>query len=187
MKINFLSILVIIVIFFSGCDDKKTTNSHENVDNNSKEVVENETITLKGLNKQLLNITIKDSKTLHIKEYKNRVILLNFFTSWCPPCKAEIPHLINLQNRYKDDFKIISISLDKKKTKEQMKEFVSKYGINYFVNFGESSFLIEKKIGGVQTVPMMLMYDKNGDYFTHYSSAVPEEMIEADIKKAMEK
>jgi thiol-disulfide isomerase/thioredoxin len=183
LRIIFLSAFL---LFFWGCEDKPTTKQQPQTAQVTQKPISND-LKLVGLNQESLTIDIKSNKSITIKELSGKVILLNFFATWCPPCKAEIPHLINLQDRYSKELAIVSISLDKDLPKGSMREFADKYKINYFINYGASSFDVEKKIGGIQTIPMMLLYDKNGKYVTHYSGAVPEEMIEVDIKKALQK
>ena len=68
---------------------------------------------------------------------------------------------------------------------EEMKSFINYHGINYTVTNGENNFQMASLTGGVKSIPLMIMYDKEGNYFTHYVGAVPEEMIEADIKKVL--
>lgn len=192
MKILFTSLLVLLI--FSGCTNEKT----------DKEVQENvQTIKNKD-NTQILKPTIKandqitltdtSGQKIKVKEledgfifegYENKVVLLNFFATWCPPCKAEIPHLNNLQKKYKDDIKIISILLEGGKPNEEIIKFIQKHNIEFTITNSPDNFKISKKVGGVQSIPFMLIYDRQGHYSQHYKGAIHEEMIEADIKKVI--
>ncbi len=68
-------------------------------------------------------------KIRNIKEWDGKVILLNFWATWCPPCRREIPDLIKLQNAFHhDDFQIIGVAIDEDSA---VREFVTKMGINY--------------------------------------------------------
>ncbi|NWF67009.1 MAG: TlpA family protein disulfide reductase, partial [Campylobacterales bacterium] len=128
----------------------------------------------------------QDGKNISIDELKGKVVLVDFFATWCPPCRAEIPHLVNLQTKYKDNFSIVAVLVEEDKKVEDVKDFINEYKINYSVTVGEPNFELSKMVGGVRSLPFMIMYDKNGKYVTHYIGAVPEEMIEYDIKRAIE-
>ncbi|UTJ05607.1 TlpA family protein disulfide reductase [Arcobacter roscoffensis] len=178
----FLSILSIL--FFTGCssEDKKTTDvtQEETVIKKSNEIslttIDNKTITI-----------INDDNKYKIKEYPNKIVLLNFFATWCPPCKAEIPNLITLQEKYQGDFKVISVLLEKNKSNEEIVEFSNKFNINYDVTNTEDNFKLADKIGPIKSIPTMFMLDKNGDVFQKYIGIVPVEMMELDINRLLKK
>ena len=67
---------------------------------------------------------------LSLEAYKGKVVLLNFWATWCGPCRAEIPSLIRIQEAYKDRLQIIGMDVDDD-DEEQLREFVKDQGINY--------------------------------------------------------
>ncbi len=77
-----------------------------------------------------------DGKVRHIREWdKKKVIVLNFWATWCPPCKKEMPAFMELQEKYgKQGLQIIGIAIDDKKL---VKEFVDDMGINYVILSGQ--------------------------------------------------
>lgn len=181
----FLSILSIL--FFTGCSsEEKTVNNKK--ENNQKEVVEVKTSTYKLLttDNQTININIENEKII-IKEYANKIVLLNFFATWCPPCKAEIPNLIKLQEKYNKDFVVISILLENNKTNEEIKAFEGDFKINYPVTNSQANIAFADKIGPVKTIPTMYMIDKEANIFQKYIGVVPYEMMEIDINKILKK
>ena len=177
----FLSILSIL--FFTGCASK-----NENKDRT--EVKENKTnekiITLKTTDNKNLNITVKDEKII-FKDYPNKIVLLNFFATWCAPCKAEIPNLVSLQNTFKNDFAVVSVLLEQNKKNEEIIEFMNKYNINYQVTNSADNFIISDALGGIKSIPTMFMIDKSSNVFQKYVGIVPSEMMEMDIKKLLGK
>lgn len=188
---KFLS-AIIFLFMLVGCD------SRENLESHSKEVVDNNlTVTKKRESKSnILTLTDIDSKSYQIqkqesgfkfKNLENRVILLDFFATWCPPCRAEIPHLVNIKANFKDEFEIISVLTEDEKSNGELKDFRERNGINYIILNSENNKKLAKWVGGVRSLPFMVMYDKNGEYFTHYIGAVPEEMIVSDLERALKK
>ena len=94
----FLSILSILL--FTGCDSKEENEETTQQQQQSapvQKVERDSEFQLKTTNDVLINIKLENEKII-LKDYPNKIVLLNFFTTWCPPCKAEIPNLINLQN-----------------------------------------------------------------------------------------
>ena len=117
-------------------------------------------------------------------EGNDEAILFNFFATWCPPCKAEIPHLNNLNDKFKGKLKIVSVLMEDK-TKDEIDAFMKKFNINFNVSYGENNFLFAKALGGVVGIPYMVLYKPNGEYAAHYVGLVPEEMLESDINKVI--
>lgn len=129
---------------------------------------------------------IKKFKDLNISGYDNKIVFLDFFSTSCGPCRDEIPHLVNLQEKYKDDFAVIGILVENK-TLEEIKDFAQLFQINYQVTDAGKDYVMTDLVGGVRGIPAMFMFDKSGKYFTHYIGAVPQAMIENDIKKILAK
>ncbi|MBD3829998.1 MAG: TlpA family protein disulfide reductase, partial [Arcobacter sp.] len=109
------------------------------------------------------------------------------FATWCPPCKAEIPNLIKLQDDYKNDFVVISVLLEEMKTNEEIVDFIKSFNINYTVTNSPENFDLAKSLGGIKSIPTMFLIDKNSKIFQKYVGLVPSEMMEIDIKKVLEK
>ena len=178
----FLSILSIL--FFTGCDSKdKNDNSNET----KIERVDKKTeFQLKSTNNSILDIKIEGEKVI-VKNHQNKIVLLNFFATWCPPCKAEIPSLIKLQEDYKNDFVVISVLVEEMKSDEEIQTFIKDFGINYTVTNSPENFDLAKSLGGIKSIPTMFLIDKHGEIFQKYVGLVPSEMMEIDIKKVLEK
>ena len=182
-NILFLSILVIGV--FGGCEEKDTIT--EDVLAPSKEVkVELPTFKLTTTNDK--EIVIKVTKEAWIFEnYKGKAILLNFFATWCPPCKAEIPHLNDLQKKYGDDFQVISVLVERDKPNSYVNQFIKKFKINYPLTNSNVNFQLADAVGGVSSIPAMFLFNKEGVVVQNYVGAVASEILESDIKKTLGK
>ena len=117
--------------------------------------------------------------------YEGKVVILDFFATWCPPCRAEMPHLADIQNAFKDKVQIIGILMEENKEDIDIQKFESTMGINFPISNSPANFALSDALGGIKSLPTMVMYDKNGNYFTHYVGAAPQEMIEADLNRAI--
>lgn len=182
MRITPFALLLASALFFAGCSDTETTFQSDN--ETKKEVEEKKApLTLTDTEGNTIAVT-KTKNGLQFEGHEGKAVLLNFYATWCPPCKAEIPHLNSLQSTYEDTFSIISVTLEEKPL-EEIQDFVEYYTINYTVTHGEQNFELAELVGGVSTIPYMILYDPQGNYATHYVGAVPEEMIDADVQKAL--
>ena len=190
MKILFTAILIILVA--SGCssnEEKKTQQTAQEQTatpkvTQKKDTAKNDAIVLTDTSGDTIKVK-QTSDGFIFEGYEGKVVLLNFFATWCPPCKAEIPHLNNLQKKYAKDIKIISVVLEENKSNEEIIKFMNKYGVEFTITNSPDNFKLAKILGGVESIPFMVIYDRKGSYSQHYVGAVVQEMIEADIKKVL--
>ena len=99
-----------------------------------------------------------DGHSLSSASFRGKVVLINFWATWCPPCRAEIPDLIALQDKYRDRLQIIGISQDEVPP-EVVKRFVADHGINYPIVM--TSPEIEKLFPGISALPTSFIVDRD--------------------------
>ena len=110
-----------------------------------------------------LNFTLKDisGKDVKLSSYKGKVVLLNFWATWCGPCKIEIPWFNEFQQKYKDKgFVVLGISADD--TVEQLKPFVAEYKMSYPVLVGKGREDVQEALGPVWGLPTTLLISRDG-------------------------
>jgi thiol-disulfide isomerase/thioredoxin len=100
-----------------------------------------------------------DGKPVSLAGARGKVILLNFWATWCGPCRAEIPDLIELQTKYKDRLQIIGLTVDENDA-DAIKNVVEGTGINYPVAMAPPE--IRLKYGGITALPTSFMLDAEG-------------------------
>jgi thiol-disulfide isomerase/thioredoxin len=100
-----------------------------------------------------------DGKFLKLADANGKVVLLNFWATWCGPCRMEIPELIELQKQYKNSLQIISLLVDVDDV-EDAKKFVQDAGINYPVAVATDEVRI--RYGGVSALPTLFVLDTQG-------------------------
>jgi thiol-disulfide isomerase/thioredoxin len=106
-------------------------------------------------------IKIKDvnGNELSLEAYKGKVVLLNFWATWCGPCRAEIPSLIRIQEIYKDRLQIIGMDVDDDDA-DRLRAFVKDQGINYPVAM--TSVPVRLAYGGISALPTMFLINQDG-------------------------
>ncbi len=119
--------------------------------------------------------------------YKGKVILLAFFGKNCPPCRAEIPGFVKLQDEFKDKFQIVAVHVQQKMTPDEIENFITSHSINYPVipatkeAFDLANF-ISSKTGWRGQIPYSILLDKNGEATKTYLGMQSEERLTKDIK-----
>ncbi|MDO8525501.1 MAG: TlpA disulfide reductase family protein [Candidatus Omnitrophota bacterium] len=122
-----------------------------------------------------------DGQKVSLADFKGKAVILNFFASWCPPCRAEIPDFVELQKAYGDKgFTFIGVSLV---SADESKEFAAKMGINYpvLVDDGKVSALY----GPVRSIPTTFVIGKDMKVVKMYIGARSKNEFEADIKELL--
>jgi cytochrome c biogenesis protein CcmG/thiol:disulfide interchange protein DsbE len=132
--------------------------------------------------------TVNSSNMVSLSDFKGKVVILDFWATWCPPCRKGIPDLVELKNEFKnEDFEIIGISLDTftrgGATKDDVVPFMKDYGINYPIVIGNPQ--IAQQYGGVRSIPTSFVIDKEGYIVSYYQGLIEKDQYLKDIKKAM--
>lgn len=168
-----------LLMFFTGCDDK-----------NDKEP--STPSVMQADYSKPFKLPLNDGTELNMQkrndgydiDIKDKAVFLNFFATWCPPCKVEIPYLVSLQDKFKDKLQVIGVSVDEISL-EQANEFKELLNINYPIAYTKANEYLISSLGGVVGIPFSILYYPNGKFATSYSGLVPIEMLENDIKKVI--
>jgi cytochrome c biogenesis protein CcmG/thiol:disulfide interchange protein DsbE len=101
-----------------------------------------------------------DGKVVHLSDFKGKVVLLDFWATWCGPCRIEIPWFMDMQRKNKDKgFEVLGVSMDDDGW-ESVKPFLTEVGVNYRVVIGNDS--TAQSYGGVEALPTTFLIDRQG-------------------------
>ncbi len=125
--------------------------------------------------------TLKDMNgaDVSLADFKGQVVLLNFWATWCGPCKYEIPTFVKLQDKYRDRVAFLGLSVDD--PVEKLKPFAEKYSINYPLLVGLGHEDIQDAYGPIYGIPITVMIDRQGNICRTHTGLATEAQLEREI------
>ena len=117
--------------------------------------------------------------SVSLSQYKGKVVLVNFWATWCPPCRQEVPDFVKVQSELRPaGFEIVGISLDD--GPDPVAGFVKEQGINYAVAMGDEH--VTQQYGGVRAIPTSFLLDREGKVVKMYQGAIEAETLRSAVK-----
>ena len=127
-------------------------------------------------------VTDIDGKKFALSDSKGKVVLLDFWATWCTPCRAEIPHFVEMQQKYgPQGFQVIGISMDD--DAKPVKEFYRQFNMNYPVAVGDDK--LAQSFGGVLGLPVNFIIDREGRIHAKYLGATDVSVIDKAVSELL--
>ena len=130
-----------------------------------------------------MNFTLKDvdGKDVKLASLKGKVVLLDFWATWCGPCKIEIPWFIEFQKKYgKDGLQVVGVSVDD--TEARLKPYVAKMNMNYLVLQGLDHDDIQDAYGPLFGIPVTVVISRDGKMCAKHVGLSSKDRFESEIK-----
>jgi thiol-disulfide isomerase/thioredoxin len=125
-----------------------------------------------------------DGKTMRLSDLRGKAVLLNFWATWCGPCKIEMPWFVDLQNKYgSQGLQIVGVAMDDA-SKEDIGKFAKDMGVNYPILIGKES--VGDQYGGVPALPESFLIARDGKIVDKIIGLRGKAEIEDAIKKALD-
>lgn len=184
LDIGKLILLTFLVLSFVlvGCENKNVREEPQ-----KENTASNYTSTSNNNSEMAPNFTLTDTQgnQVRLSDFRGKIVIIDFWATWCPPCRRGIPDLIDLQKAYKNKLAVIGISLDTD-SKKDVVPFIKEYGINYKVVYGDND--VVQKYGNIQAIPTSFIIDQKGKIVSSYvglqRKATFKNQIDALIKKS---
>ena len=133
-----------------------------------------------------LNFTLKDVDGDEVKlaSLKGKVVLLDFWATWCGPCKIEIPWFIEFQNKYgKDGLQVVGVSVDD--TQAKLKPYVAQMKMNYLVLQGLDHDDLQDAYGPLFGIPVTVLISRDGKVCAKHTGLSSRDAFEKEIKSLL--
>jgi thiol-disulfide isomerase/thioredoxin len=184
-----VAIAILIVMLAPGSDSSSTppaTASKGNLTGSPNTAEEDAAADAKAAGKAApLGFTLKDMNGVDVKlaAFKGKPIIVNFWATWCGPCRAEIPSLVELQTKYAEEGKevvILGISVDD--PVEKLKPYAAQMKMNYPVLVGNGRDDVQDAFGPLWGIPVTVFIDREGRIAKKHSGIASKEQFEQEIK-----
>ena len=127
--------------------------------------------------------SVLDKEVVDIRDFRGKVVLINFWATWCGPCIQEIPSLVNMQDEFgPQGFSVIGISMDQGGPRV-VNKMMKKLGVNYPVVIGNNK--LSSGFGGVFGVPTSFLVDRAGNVIKRFTGYIDHKVFAAEVKKAL--
>jgi len=128
------------------------------------------------------SLTGLNGKQVRLSDYRGKVVLIDYWATWCAPCKVEIPKLVELQKKYANDgLQVIGISMDD--GPEPVREVVRDFAINYPVALGNVK--VAEAYGGVLGLPVAFLVDRKGHIYRKLVGDAEMQLVETDVQSLL--
>ena len=125
-----------------------------------------------------------DGKTIRLSDLRGKAVVVNFWATWCQPCRVEMPWFVELQKQYgPDGLQILGINADEDTSADELGKFAKGMGVNYPVLLGKEE--VAQAYGGIQFLPVTVYVDRDGNVVDKVFGLKGRGEIEDDIKKAL--
>ncbi len=191
---------ILVLILLSGCNEKRTTDQAATIQNTNQKKPENNVsgivkplpiFKLKDIDERELQITT-DHKNVKFQNIDQPFVLVNFFATWCLPCKSGLQDINQLQQKYSNELFVAGVLVGDMQNSSQLREFMKQHKINYFIshaidnnNFAKE-IIKELGLGENISIPLTLLYN-NGKLYRYYEGAIPLEILESELQQAKKK
>jgi peroxiredoxin len=129
------------------------------------------------------DFTLKDlnGKSVTLSDFKGKPVLIEFWATWCPPCRLSVPGLEKLHKRYSSKgLVVLGISVDQEW--DTVKTFAAENGVTYTVLKGDDDVITKYQ---VRTIPMLIIMNKEGNIAKRYLGFDDEEALDKDIQSVL--
>jgi len=128
------------------------------------------------------SVTDLSGQTIQLSRYGGKVVLLNFWATWCAPCRSEIPRFVDFENKYdRDGLQIIGISLDD--DPKLVRAFYQQLSMNYPVAIGDAK--LAEQYGGVLGLPVTFLIGRDGRIYEKHAGEAEISQMEREIKSLL--
>jgi thiol-disulfide isomerase/thioredoxin len=129
--------------------------------------------------------TLDNHQRAQLSDYKGKVVVLDFYATWCEPCRAETPRLVQLQRQYAEQgLQVIGLNVGGEEDREQVPAYAKQFGISYPLAFPDDEFA-DAYLGDNQNIPQAFVFDRKGNMvkrfvgYSESSGAELEQIIKA--------
>jgi thiol-disulfide isomerase/thioredoxin len=131
---------------------------------------------------------LENNQRAALSDYKGKVVVLDFYATWCEPCRAETPHLVRLQNEFGPrGFQVIGLNVGGDEDRDKVPAYAKEFNIQYPLAYPDDD-LVTKYLSDNENIPQSFVFDRNGNLLRRFVGYSSRSAVELDtvIKTAVE-
>ena len=154
-------LLVLLLCFYNGC--KRRTSRQEASLSNANAPVPSPAPSASPESKaSAYGWTLQDNQRARLSDYLGKVVVLDFYATWCEPCRDETPNLVQMQSQYEPQgFQIIGLNVGGEDDRGEVPDFAKEFKIQYPLGFPDDE-LVDDYLKDNQNIPQTFVFDRNG-------------------------
>ncbi len=187
MRKIFLAVILLGAFTIFGCNKNAGADDSKNEDTTPAALQEqNQLSSDNNTSSKAFNFTLTDTqgKKINLSDYAGKIVIVDFWATWCPPCRRGIPDLISLQKQFKNKIAVIGISVDSD-TKSDVIPFIKSMGINYTVCYASQE--VVHAYGDIEAIPTSFVIDKDGNIVNQHVGLTDKSVYVDEINKLLGK
>ena len=133
--------------------------------------------------------TLANKQRATLADYKGKVVVLDFYATWCEPCRAETPRLVQLQKQNQEGLQVVGLNVGGAEDRDQVPAYAKEFGIQYPLAFPDDEFA-DSFLGDNQNIPQAFVFDRKGNLVKRFvgysdsSGAELERVVKASLSPA---
>lgn len=138
---------------------------------------------VRGVSAPDFQLTSLDGKQVKLSDFRGKAVLLNFWATWCSPCKVEMPWFVDLQKKYGNDgLVVVGVAMDDTEA-SKIAKFAGEMGVNYPVLLGTDK--VSEDYGNVEFLPTTFYIDREGKIVGKGTGLLGRDEVEQNVRKAL--
>lgn len=133
------------------------------------------------------DFTLQDleGKPISLSDYKGKVVFIDFWATWCPPCRMSIPYVEKLAEKYKDNENVVVLGINLQEDKDTIAKFMKKQKMSYPILLSDKKVVSNYKI---RSIPAFYIIDQDGNVYNKHLGFAPgiDELWQKDIEKLLD-
>lgn len=172
IKVTLITLLLVLMILGGACRKSKAPQTKPASTSSPATTIDNRLSTYEW--------TLENKQRAKVSDYLGKVVLVDFYATWCEPCRAETPHLVKIQQQYADQgLQVIGLNVGGEDDLDEVPKYVKEFGVQYPLGVPDDE-LVDAYLGDNESIPQTFVFDRRGQLVKRFVGYSEEEWKELE-------